>query len=83
MELTNEAEPYFMHILEVSEEDFQSLKAEQGLVVDFTSFPEKIASLLERCISARSDPSHRQTFAEILAKIHQQSIIGTNDAVCL
>lgn len=48
-----------MHLLEVNEEDFQMLKADQGIVVDFLSFPEKFASLLDRCIQAKKDLSQR------------------------
>ena len=60
VELTSEEELFFMHVLQVNEEDFQTLKVDQGIVVDFLSFPEKIASLLERCTQARRDLSHRQ-----------------------
>jgi spindle assembly abnormal protein 6 len=41
--------------LEVSEEDFQALKAEQGILVDFGSFPAKVISLLERCVQAQAE----------------------------
>lgn len=36
---------------QVSEEDFQSLKNEQGILVDFASFPMKIITLLDKCTS--------------------------------
>ena len=55
--LLNEADLTFLHSLEVSEEDFSALKAEQGILVDFGSFPAKLVSLLEKCIAARlQDP---------------------------
>lgn len=55
IQLTSEEDLFFLHVLEVSEDDFLNLKAEQGIVVDFTSFPEKIVGLLERCMQTRSD----------------------------
>ncbi len=58
--LLNEADLTFLHSLEVSEEDFSALKAEQGILVDFGSFPAKLISLLEKCIAARvQDPPRR------------------------
>lgn len=49
LQLTHDEELFFLHFLDVTEEDFQALKAEQGIVVDFQSFPEKVVSLLDRC----------------------------------
>jgi hypothetical protein len=63
IQLTSEEDLFFLHVLEVSEDDFLNLKAEQGIVVDFASFPEKIVSLLEKCMQSRSDPS-KYTFVQ-------------------
>ena len=52
--ISSELDLSFLHTLEVSEEDFQSLKNEQGILVDFASFPGKIIGLLEKCISVQS-----------------------------
>lgn len=49
--ISSEADHFFLHTLEVSEEEFQSLKVEQGILVDFGNFPGKIISLLERCMA--------------------------------
>ncbi|KAG2499100.1 hypothetical protein HYH03_003283 [Edaphochlamys debaryana] len=57
--ISSDADLYFLHTLEVSEEDFQSLKNEQGILVDFASFPGKIISLLEKCITAQPGDSPR------------------------
>jgi len=57
IQLTSEEDLLFLHVLEVSEDDFLNLKAEQGIVVDFTSFPEKIVGLLEKCMQNRRDPT--------------------------
>ena len=54
MNITSEDDPYFLHSLTVSEEDFTLLKAEQGIIVDFATFPLKFIELLEECISSSS-----------------------------
>ncbi|KAI5082935.1 hypothetical protein GOP47_0002678 [Adiantum capillus-veneris] len=59
MQLTNEADPFFLYFLEVSEDDFQSLKVEQCILVDFTTFPYKFIELLEHCIDAGSHDTPR------------------------
>ena len=64
IELTSEEDLFFMHVLEVTEEDFLTLKADQGILVDFLGFPEKVAGLLERCLKSRKDVSHRQAFQQ-------------------
>ena len=46
-----------LHTLEVTEDDFQGLKLEQGILVDFGGFPAKIITLLQRCLlSYHEDP---------------------------
>ncbi|XP_027014411.1 spindle assembly abnormal protein 6 homolog isoform X1 [Tachysurus fulvidraco] len=52
--LTDDADLYFLYNLLISEEDFQSLKVQQGLLIDFTAFPQKFIDLLEKCISEQS-----------------------------
>jgi hypothetical protein len=42
IKFTSEADPYFLYTLEVSEGDFQHLKQDQQLLVDFTTFPVKV-----------------------------------------
>ncbi|NXC49700.1 SAS6 protein, partial [Penelope pileata] len=48
--LTDDADPFFLYNLVISEEDFQSLKSQQGLLVDFSAFPQKFIDLLQQCI---------------------------------
>ncbi|KAM8930015.1 spindle assembly abnormal protein 6 homolog [Pelodytes ibericus] len=48
--MTDDADPFFLYNLVISEEDFQSLKIQQGLLVDFSSFPQKFINLLYQCI---------------------------------
>jgi hypothetical protein len=57
--VSSDDDPFFLHTLEVSEEDFQGLKADQGILVDFGNFPGKIISLLERCLASQTSDMPR------------------------
>ena len=46
LQLTSEEDPYFLHTMEVSEEDFQTLKADQAILVDFGAFPQEVRVVL-------------------------------------
>ena len=59
MQITNELDPIFLYSLEVNEDDFQSLKVDQYLLVDFATFPYKFIELLEQCIISSSDEKPR------------------------
>ncbi|XP_025053481.1 spindle assembly abnormal protein 6 homolog [Alligator sinensis] len=48
--VTDDADPLFLYSLVIGEEDFQSLKSQQGLLVEFSAFPQKFIDLLEQCI---------------------------------
>ncbi|XP_075788967.1 spindle assembly abnormal protein 6 homolog [Pelodiscus sinensis] len=48
--ITDDAGPLFLYSLVIGEEDFQSLKSQQGLLVDFSAFPQKFIDLLDQCI---------------------------------
>ncbi|KAJ8277762.1 hypothetical protein GJAV_G00079590 [Gymnothorax javanicus] len=57
--LTDDADPYFLYNLAISEEDFQSLKVQQGLLVDFSAFPQKFIDLLNQCLSEQEKDNPR------------------------
>ncbi len=57
--LSSEEDLFLLHTLEFSEEEFQALKAEQGILVDFGNFPGKIIGLLERCIASSHQEAPR------------------------
>ncbi|KAM3876236.1 spindle assembly abnormal protein 6 homolog [Diretmus argenteus] len=57
--LTDDVDPYFLFNLSISEEDFQSLKVQQGLLIDFASFPQKFIDLLNLCISEQESENPR------------------------
>ncbi|XP_030049485.1 spindle assembly abnormal protein 6 homolog isoform X3 [Microcaecilia unicolor] len=48
--LSDDADPFFLYNLTIGEEDFQSLKNQQGLLVEFSAFPQRFIDLLEQCI---------------------------------
>eukprot|EP00983_Pelagomonas_calceolata_P119132 1160573-Pelagomonas_calceolata.AAC.2 len=78
--ISSESDLFFLHSLEVSEEDFQSLKNEQGILVDFASFPGKVITLLDRCIN--SLPTDAPRFQAVLTARGSESvfrIMETND----
>eukprot|EP00922_Rhytidocystis_sp_ex-Travisia-forbesii_P016392 GHVS01024391.1.p1 GENE.GHVS01024391.1~~GHVS01024391.1.p1 ORF type:complete len:916 (+),score=198.09 GHVS01024391.1:67-2814(+) len=66
VELTYEADPYFLFTLEVGESDFHVLKSEQRLLVNFQTFPAKFVELLEECVRQHhQEPSHPQRLIAI------------------
>ncbi|KAM4641661.1 spindle assembly abnormal protein 6 homolog [Discoglossus pictus] len=54
LRLTDDTDPLFLYRLVISEEDFQSLKVQQGLLMDFSAFPQKFLDLLQQCIHEES-----------------------------
>lgn len=62
VQITNELDPFFLYSLEVNEDDFQSLKVDQCLLVDFATFPYKFIELLEQCIISSSDEKPRSVY---------------------
>lgn len=59
IKLTDDIDPYFLFSLSISEEDFQSLKVQQGLLIDFASFPQKFIDLLNLCYSEQESDNPR------------------------
>ncbi|EEY70519.1 spindle assembly protein, putative [Phytophthora infestans T30-4] len=52
VEITDDdgADPYFLYLWSVSEEEFHELKAQQKLLVDFATFPANLIELLQCCL---------------------------------
>lgn len=48
--LTEDKDLFFLYTLTLTEDDFQSLKSQQGLLVDFSAFLQKFVDLLELCL---------------------------------
>lgn len=59
LKLTDDLDPFFLFTLPISDEDFQSLKVQQGLLVDFASFPQKFIDLLNLCYSQQTSENPR------------------------
>eukprot|EP00961_Rhodomonas_salina_P039381 529297-Rhodomonas_salina.4 len=58
--LTDESDPFFLYSLKISEEEFQAVKVDQSILVDFAEFPDKLggdALLLVFC-ALPSLPQH-------------------------
>ena len=51
LRLTDDIDPFFLHTLALTEEEYSDLKSQQGLLIDFTSFPQKLIELLTLCRS--------------------------------
>uniref|UniRef100_A0A452IWV9 Spindle assembly abnormal protein 6 homolog n=1 Tax=Gopherus agassizii TaxID=38772 RepID=A0A452IWV9_9SAUR len=59
VQLTDDTDPFFLYNLVISEEDFQSLKCQQGLLVDFSAFPQRFVDLLQQCIQEQNKDTPR------------------------
>ena len=46
-ELTDDHDPYFLYLLQLTEQDFPTLKREQSILVDFAAFPAQLIELLK------------------------------------
>uniref|UniRef100_A0AAQ4PHW4 Spindle assembly abnormal protein 6 homolog n=1 Tax=Gasterosteus aculeatus aculeatus TaxID=481459 RepID=A0AAQ4PHW4_GASAC len=68
--LTDDTDPYFLFNLSISEDDFQSLKVQQGLLIDFASFPQKFIDLLNLCYSEQKSDTPR-----FLLHLSSQSLV--------
>lgn len=53
LSITQESDAFFLYTVSISEEDFLHLKQTQGLLVDFSVFPEKLIELLSSCANTR------------------------------
>lgn len=49
--LSDDTDPFFLYSLTLGEEDFLSLKNQQGLLVEYSAFPQRFIELLEQCIA--------------------------------
>ncbi|XP_010770247.1 spindle assembly abnormal protein 6 homolog [Notothenia coriiceps] len=81
--LTDDLDPYFLFNLSISEEDFQSLKVQQGLLIDFTSFPQKFIDLLNLCYSEQASENprfllHLSAQSPVLEGLASFSVVETN-----
>ncbi|XP_072927664.1 spindle assembly abnormal protein 6 homolog isoform X1 [Hemitrygon akajei] len=59
--LTDDTDPFFLYNLMISEDDFLSLKNQQGLLVEFSAFPQRFIELLDQCIQEQNKDVPRFT----------------------
>ncbi|XP_045158062.2 spindle assembly abnormal protein 6 homolog [Mercenaria mercenaria] len=77
--LTDDKDLFFLYTLRLGEEDFQSLKMQQGLLVDFGAFPQKFIDLLEMCLKEE----HKDIPKFVLHIISQGSYSGDRSTATL
>ncbi|KAL4433886.1 hypothetical protein ABPG75_000327 [Micractinium tetrahymenae] len=53
--ISSEADPFFLHVLEVGEEEYALLRHDQDIRVDFANFPGKLIGLLDKCIACKDE----------------------------
>lgn len=53
--ISSEADPFFLHVLEVGEEEYALLRQDQDIRVDFANFPGKLIGLLDKCIACKEE----------------------------
>ncbi|CAJ0965140.1 unnamed protein product [Ranitomeya imitator] len=73
--MTDDTDPFFLYNLVISEDDFQSLKLQQGLLVDFTAFPQKFIDLLYQCINEENKEVPR-----FLLQLSSGTVLGSSPA---
>lgn len=47
MNITDNSDPLFLYLMEISETEFHSIKQEQSLLIEFQQFPSKFYEMLE------------------------------------
>ena len=55
IQITNQNDPLFLYTLELSEIEYQQLKTEQSLLVDFQNFPDFILKMFYYCKNDKED----------------------------
>ena len=66
IKLTDQQDPFFLYSLYMSEEDYQTLKVQQGLLVDFGAFGQRFIDLL--CACEKDEKSENPKYVQIRPK---------------
>jgi spindle assembly abnormal protein 6 len=74
LQLTS-SDPFFLYHLTLDDNDFQTLKSSQGLLIDFPSFPTKLIDLVDCCLQAHESNTNKFIIVLENGKV---SIIETN-----
>ena len=59
IQVTDESDAHLLYNLDISEDDFHSLKTEQCILVDFPTFPSKLTELLQQCQASAGEENPR------------------------
>ncbi|XP_028404500.1 spindle assembly abnormal protein 6 homolog [Dendronephthya gigantea] len=82
VQLTDDEDPFFLFTLQLGEDDFQGLKSQQGLLVDFGAFPQNLMDLFGFCLEEESKdfPKFLLTFtiSEHDCGVSHLNIVETN-----
>ncbi|KAH9281800.1 Spindle assembly abnormal protein 6 -like protein [Echinococcus granulosus] len=78
--LTDDSDMYFLFTTKIFASDFQKLKEQQGLIVEYNAFGQMLADLLTKCLTEESNNSPRYIlqFSETLEP-HMLEIVETTD----
>lgn len=53
--ISSETDLFFLHVLEVGEEEYALLRRDQDIRVDFANFAGKLIGLLDKCIACKEE----------------------------
>ncbi|KAL5962859.1 hypothetical protein TSMEX_009428 [Taenia solium] len=78
--LTDDTDMYFLFTAKIFASDFQKLKEQQGLIVEYNAFGQMLADLLSKCLTEETSNSPRYVlqFSETLEP-HILEIVETTD----
>lgn len=63
LNITDNTDPLFLYLMEISETEFHSIKQEQSLLIEFQQFPTKFYEMLE--LSTMNSNSHNSKFEDV------------------
>ncbi|XP_075119490.1 spindle assembly abnormal protein 6 homolog [Leptodactylus fuscus] len=75
--LSDDTDPFFLYNLTLGEEDFLSLKSQQGLLVEYSTFPQRFIELLDQCI-AEQDKTVPRFLLQLLTSSNGLDCLSAN-----
>jgi len=63
LNITDNVDPLFLYLMEISETEFHSIKQEQSLLIEFQQFPTKFYEMLE--LSTMNSNPHNSKFEDV------------------
>ena len=76
LRLTDDSDPFFLHTLALTEEEYSDLKCQQGLLIDFASFPHKLIELLNLCKSQHGGEQPKFLLQLVHREVSSSSSVG-------